>query len=67
MGGVGSTRENLKVAIEGETYEYTEMYPKFAEEARREGREDVARTFEAFAKAERAHAERFKAALEKLG
>lgn len=28
--GIGSTRENLEAAIEGETYECTEMYPQFA-------------------------------------
>lgn len=65
--GVGTTKENLKAAIEGELYENTKMYPKFAEEAKREGREDVAKTFEAYARAEKAHAEKFKGALEKLG
>jgi len=39
---VGSTEDNLKSAIEGETYEYTEMYPGFARTARDEGFEEVA-------------------------
>ena len=34
---VGPTTDNLKSAIEGETYEYTEMYPGFAKTARDEG------------------------------
>ncbi len=34
---VGPTEDNLKSAIEGETYEYTEMYPGFAKTARDEG------------------------------
>ena len=34
---IGSTEKNLKSAIEGETYEYTEMYPGFAKTARDEG------------------------------
>ena len=34
---VGATEDNLKSAIEGETYEYTEMYPGFAKTARRRG------------------------------
>ena len=34
---VGDTEDNLKSAIEGETYEYTEMYPGFAQTARDEG------------------------------
>ena len=29
MGGIGSTAENLKKAIEGETYEFEQMYPTF--------------------------------------
>src|SRR6202166_2112448 len=36
---VGATTDNLKSAIEGETYEYTEMYPGFARTARDEGYE----------------------------
>jgi len=34
---IGSTEKNLKSAIEGETYEYTEMDPGFAKTARDEG------------------------------
>ena len=33
MGGVGSTLENLREAIAGETYEYTQMYPPMVEQA----------------------------------
>ena len=36
MGGVGSTLENLRHAVAGETHEYTEMYPPMAEQATRE-------------------------------
>lgn len=39
--GKPSTKECLQKAIDGETYEYTEMYPKFEEEAEREGKEDA--------------------------
>ncbi|MHB8458345.1 MAG: rubrerythrin family protein, partial [Acidimicrobiales bacterium] len=38
---VGGTEDNLRSAIVGETYEYTEMYPGFAKTAREEGFEDV--------------------------
>ena len=34
---IGTTEKNLKSAVEGETYEYTEMYPGFAKTAREEG------------------------------
>jgi rubrerythrin len=39
--GKPSTKECLQKAIDGETYEYTEMYPKFEEEAELEGKEDA--------------------------
>ncbi len=64
--GIGSTRENLQAAIEGETYEYTEMYPQFAKEAREEGLNEVADWLEALAKAEKVHAKRYKEALDQL-
>src|SRR3974377_1665222 len=34
---VGATGDNLRSAVAGETYEYTEMYPGFARPARDEG------------------------------
>ncbi|MBI2865985.1 MAG: rubrerythrin [Chloroflexi bacterium] len=65
--GVNSTRENLEAALQGETEEYTRMYPEMARVARQEGQEEIARWFEATAKAEKAHADRFREALQKLG
>jgi rubrerythrin len=62
----GSTRDNLKSAIEGETYEYTQMYPGMARTAREEGFAEVAQWFETLAKAERSHAGRFTKSLETL-
>jgi rubrerythrin len=56
---VGDTEDNLKSAIEGETYEYTEMYPGFAKTARDEGFQNIAEWFETLAKAEKSHAGRF--------
>lgn len=55
----GSTEQNLKCAVEGETYEYTQMYPSFAKTAREEGFADVADWFETLARAEKSHANRF--------
>ncbi len=60
---VGDTEDNLKSAIEGETYEYTEMYPDFARTARAEGFDQVAEWFETIAKAEESHAARFSGGL----
>jgi rubrerythrin len=62
----GSTKQNLTSAIEGETYEYTQMYPGMAKTARDEGFPDVADWFETLAKAERSHAGRFTKGLEGL-
>ena len=56
---IGSTAANLKSAIAGETYEYTEMYPGFAKTAREEGFEEVAEWLETLARAEKSHAGRF--------
>ena len=64
---IGSTEKNLKSAIEGETYEYTEMYPGFAKTARDEGLFELAEWFETLAKAEKSHAGRFNKGLDGLG
>ncbi|HET9882285.1 MAG TPA: rubrerythrin family protein [Candidatus Binatia bacterium] len=64
---IGSTEKNLKSAIEGETYEYTEMYPGFAKTARDEGFLELAEWFETLAKAEKSHAGRFNKGLDGLG
>jgi rubrerythrin len=63
LDGVASTRDNLKAAIAGETYEYTTMYPPMLEQAQAEGHR--ARIMFGFAvKAEAVHAELYKRALE---
>jgi rubrerythrin len=56
---VGPTEDNLKAAVAGETYEYTEMYPGFARTARDEGFTEVAEWLETLARAEKSHAGRF--------
>jgi rubrerythrin len=56
---IGDTDVNLKAAIAGETYEYTEMYPGFAKTAREEGFEEIAQWMETLARAEKSHAGRF--------
>lgn len=44
-GEVPSTLENLKDAASGENYEWTEMYKEFAETARAEGFDNIAKLF----------------------
>jgi rubrerythrin len=63
---MGNTEANLKCAIEGETYEYTQMYPGMAKTARDEGFPELAEWFETLAKAERSHANRFQKGLDNL-
>lgn len=58
-GVVGSTVDNLKGAAGGENYEWTTMYPEFAEVAREEGLDHVAFIFEAIAVAEKQHEKRY--------
>lgn len=59
-GGIKDTAENLEDAANGENYEWTDMYPTFAKEAREEGFNDIAALFDAVAKIEKEHEERFK-------
>ncbi len=63
---IGDTSNNLKAAIAGETFEYTDMYPGMARSAREEGFEEIADWFETLAKAEKSHAGRFQKALDTL-
>jgi rubrerythrin len=63
---IRNTAENLKAAVAGETYEYTQMYPGFAKSAREEGFEEIADWFETLARAEKSHAGRFQKAFDSL-
>jgi len=56
---IGDSEQNLKAAVAGETYEYTDMYPGMAKTAREEGFPEIADWFETLAKAEKSHAGRF--------
>lgn len=63
---IGDTADNLKAAVAGETYEYTDMYPGMAKTARSEGFDEIADWFETLAKAEKSHAGRFQRFLDSL-
>ncbi|MFZ2411881.1 MAG: rubrerythrin family protein [Candidatus Methanoperedens sp.] len=68
MGGVGSTSDNLKSAIVGETDEFMEMYPKFIEQAKKEKASDAAiLSFDVANRVEKIHAGLYKQALDNLG
>ncbi len=59
-GRIGTTSENLEAAAMGENEEWTQLYPKFAEEAADEGFKSVAAMFKIIAKIEALHEKRFK-------
>lgn len=64
--GVPDTLTNLADAAAGEHYEWTDMYAGFAEEARKEGFAHIAYLFEAVAKIEKLHEERYRKLLSNI-
>jgi len=65
-GSVDDTLENLKAAAEGENYEWTDMYARFAKEAKEEGFEKIAALFAEVAKIEKTHEERYRKLYENI-
>ena len=63
---VKTTRANLKEAAEGESLEIMSMYPKFIEEAEREGRTEAAESFRIAFEREKHHRAMFRQALKQL-
>ena len=60
LGGLSDTAANLAAAAEGENYEWTDMYDKFAKEAEEEGFKTLAYQFRAVAAIEKTHEERYR-------
>ena len=67
MQGIGSTEENLRQAIEGETAEFRSMYPRMMEEAKSEGEDAAYMSFANANAVEEIHAGLYKKALDNLG
>jgi len=65
-GTIGTTLENLRAAASGENYEHSEMYPGFAETARKEGFPHIAAIFMSIAVAEKQHEKRYLALLKNV-
>ena len=63
LGGIGDTAPNLEAAADGEHYEWTDMYDKFAKTAKEEGFDELAERFLMVAQIEKEHEERFRALL----
>ena len=66
LGNLGSTTENLLHAAEGENYEWTDMYDRFAKDAEAEGFTELAARFRRVAAIEKAHEERYRALLKNV-
>ncbi len=66
LGELGKTTDNLAAAAAGENFEWTDMYERFAKEAKEEGFDDLADKFLAVGKIEKAHEERYRALLNNI-
>lgn len=66
LGEIKTTKENLQGAVEGETYEFTKMYPEFIEEAKKEGNNRAQKSFELANEAEKVHGNMFRKILENI-
>lgn len=67
LDGIKSTRENLEVAIGGESYEFQKMYPQMIEDAKAERNDAALRSFIYANEVEKIHAELYRKALENIG
>ncbi|GFK92765.1 Rubrerythrin-2 [Fundidesulfovibrio magnetotacticus] len=63
MGGIGTTAENLKAAVAGETHEFESMYPPMIETAVAEGNKKAERSFRYANAVEKVHADLYAKAL----
>jgi rubrerythrin len=66
MNGVGSTEENLRAAIEGETHEFESMYPDMISKAKEEGFRRAEQSFDYANQVEQIHANLYEKALQGL-
>lgn len=67
LGGIGTTEENLKEALSGETHEFTKMYPQMIADAQEENEKAVERGFHFANEVEKIHAGLYEKALKDLG
>jgi rubrerythrin len=64
--GVGSTEDNLKAAISGESFEFKEMYPEMLEHAKQDGNKVAETSFHYANEVEKIHAALYQNALENM-
>ncbi len=65
--GIGTTEENLRDAIAGETHEFKSMYPEMIEHAKAEGNKEALRSFTLANTVEKTHAGLYEGMLNTLG
>ncbi|MFH0712016.1 MAG: rubrerythrin family protein [archaeon] len=65
-GRIGTTKENLLAAADGEKMEWSDLYPKFERIARDEGFEEIARSFKEIAEVEEYHERRYRKLLKNV-
>lgn len=66
LDGVGSTADNLKVAIDGENYEWTSMYPEFIQDAETESMKRALASFRFAFEVEKVHEQLYTRAVDSL-
>ncbi|SES86613.1 rubrerythrin family protein [Anaerobranca gottschalkii] len=66
MKGIGTTAENLKEGVMGETYEFESMYPDMVKQAEEAGEKEALRSFKFAMEAERVHAKLYQQILDNL-
>ena len=66
LGEIGSTADNLKVAVAGETHEFKHMYPEMIKDAQEEGNKTAERSFVYANEVEQVHAKLYQNALDNL-
>ena len=66
MGGVKSTAENVQAAVDGETFEFQQMYPPYVEQAEAEGENAASASFRNALAVEEIHAQLYQEALSKV-
>jgi rubrerythrin len=66
LGEIGNTSDNLKVAVDGETHEFKQMYPEMIKDAKEEGNKTAERSFVFANEVEKVHAELYQNALDNL-
>lgn len=63
---IKTTKENLQAALDGETYEFTEMYPNFIQVANKEGIKDASMSFGYADEVEKVHGKLYKKAIDSI-